>query len=391
MTDIVVETARAAIFVLILVVFLRSKARQSPRGRPGWRLIVWGFSLITLGVLIDITDNFPALNWLVVIGDTPTQAVLEKVICSLVGALLMLIGFCRWLPLVVDLEHAEHRLSNQNRELEEKVAERTRALQQESRSKSRYLASLSHEIRTPLNAILGFAEVLRDGHLPGATEDIYRQYAADIHASGAHLHALLSDVLDVARIEAGRTKLAPEMIDLRAVLDEAERPMAILADARHIRMTRDEPDTPVLAWADRRAVTQILINLMSNAIKFTPRGGSLTVALRRSADGTPALMVSDTGIGMTPDVQARALRPFERANNAYRDAETGSGLGLAIVHGLVNLHGGRMEISSEPGAGTCITVHLRRKPEIVPPPEAAPGPAAALAGDAPRQPNAAAA
>ncbi len=358
MFDIVVESLRAAVFCLTLLALLEYAARHDLHGRLGCGLIIFGYALSTFGVLIDITDNFESLNGLIVVGNTEVQAFLEKVVGSLLGSTLILLGFRRWLPLIQTVALAERRLAQQNVELERAVAERTLALEEESRAKSRYLASLSHEIRTPLNAILGFAEMMRDGHVRDDAVDVYRRYAGDIYDSGAHLLALLNDVIDVAKIEAGRMELAPEPVDLSEVATQAVRMFAVQAAARDIRLDWNGPDGPVVACADSRAVTQILINLLSNAVKFTPDGGQVSLAVRPATDRRVEVSVSDTGVGMPPQLLSSIVRPFERADNRYSKAEGGSGLGLAIVNGLVAMHGGRLLIKSDAGKGTIVTVNL---------------------------------
>jgi signal transduction histidine kinase len=248
-----------------------------------------------------------------------------------------------------------------------------------NRAKSDFLATMSHELRTPLNAILGFSEIQRDELFGPIGQPRYREYAAGIHESGRHLLALIDDVLDLSKIEAGKTELAPEWLPLADLMASVEAQMSGRAQARGIALSVG--DAPGLELhADRRAMRQILNNLLSNALKFTGAGGrvSVSVALAdgpadgpakrspggagdRNGDGgaAVAIRVADTGCGIAAGDLSRLARPFERVSNAYiRSGEGGTGLGLALVRQLATLHGGRMEIESRVGEGTVVTVRL---------------------------------
>ena len=227
-----------------------------------------------------------------------------------------------------------------------------------NRTKSQFLANMSHELRTPLNAILGFSDIMRLGIVPGEAAPTHRRYAADIHSSGAHLLELINDLLDLAKIEAGKMALHDELIDVRGLVGEVA---AIMADqmARRGLTFRQELDSglPQLV-ADARSLRQILFNLLSNAIKFSPDGGCVTVALARAAPGTVRLSVSDTGIGITAHDLPRLMQPFAQIDNAHTRSHQGTGLGLTLVRTLAELHGGQVTIESEPGRGTSVHIDL---------------------------------
>jgi two-component system cell cycle sensor histidine kinase PleC len=225
-------------------------------------------------------------------------------------------------------------------------------------SKTVFLAHMSHELRTPLNAILGFSEIIAEQHFGRESADRYAEYAADIHASGAHLLSLINDLLDIAKIEAGRMEISPRVLDARATFETALRITRLKARERQQNLTIDvNPSAPVL-FADARALKQILINLVSNAVKFTPIGGTILVSGSRIANGGFQIAVEDDGPGIPPDKLARIFRPFSRADNRYGRQEGGTGLGLALVRGLAELHGGRAWIESDPGRGCCVYVVL---------------------------------
>ncbi|MDE3116285.1 MAG: hypothetical protein KGL26_11840 [Pseudomonadota bacterium] len=225
-------------------------------------------------------------------------------------------------------------------------------------AKSQFLANMSHELRTPLNAILGFSEMIHTGTLAFSPER-HIEYARLIHDSGQHLLALIDDILDLAKIEAGRLQLHEQAFDLEDVIDENLRLAGAIASAARIRLARSvPPDLPQL-YADQRAIKQILFNLLSNAMKFTPPGGTVRVfAYCDDDDGAVRFGVSDTGIGIAPEDQARVFEKFGQGRHDVVTAHKGTGLGLAIVKGLVSAHGATIALESDIGTGTCVTVTM---------------------------------
>jgi cell cycle sensor histidine kinase DivJ len=227
--------------------------------------------------------------------------------------------------------------------------------EQQNAGKSRFLANMSHELRTPLNAIMGFSDIMRQ-RLFGPMADRYAEYADLIHESGSHLLELINDVLDMSKIEAERFELSREDFDAREAISAVLRLMRGQADRSGVNLRGHLPPQPLPAEADRRAVKQIAFNLISNALKFTPKGGSVTVTL--DADGTElVLSVADTGVGISAEDLHRLGRPFEQAGDAEQ-RQAGSGLGLSLVRAFARLHGGEMIIESALGEGTTVTVRL---------------------------------
>ena len=225
-------------------------------------------------------------------------------------------------------------------------------------AKSNFLANISHELRTPLNAILGFSELIESEVMGPIGNEQYREYLSDIRRSGAHLLGLINDILDLSRIEAGEETLIEQELDLRRVLEGCVRLLASRREQAGIAIHLDmEQDTPML-WVDRRKFNQIIINLLSNALKFTPAGGTITVHYRPCADGGIAISVIDTGIGMRAQDIPMAMRAFSQIDNSDSRSFEGAGLGLPICRALVELHGGRFSIESEPGRGTTVTFSL---------------------------------
>jgi two-component system cell cycle sensor histidine kinase PleC len=234
--------------------------------------------------------------------------------------------------------------------------EKTRA-ELASQAKSDFLATMSHELRTPLNAILGFSEVMSEGLFGPLGSERYVDYCRDIYTSAHHLLSLINDILDSAKIEAGKYELHEEPIDLPQVVATAARLMRPRADQKGIIFALNLAPVPQIL-ADERALKQILLNLLSNAIKFTPEGGKVSLSAACSESGAVRLEVRDTGIGIPSEDLDKVLDQFSRARNAHLSGESGTGLGLPIVRALVRLHGGDLRIASEPGAGTVVSVEF---------------------------------
>jgi PAS domain S-box-containing protein len=226
-----------------------------------------------------------------------------------------------------------------------------------SRSKSEFLAHVSHEFRTPLNAILGFSELIRDARF-GPVSERYSSYADDIHNSGRHLLSLVNDILDLSKIEAGKGALEEESIDLPGFMEQVSRLMRERIGAAGLSGEFTvAPGLPTLL-ADRRRLIQMLINLLGNAVKFTPRGGEVAVTARLGEDGGIVLAVSDTGIGIAPENLAKVLAPFGQVDSPLARRHQGTGLGLSLTKAMAELHGARLELDSEPGRGTTVTILL---------------------------------
>jgi len=245
------------------------------------------------------------------------------------------------------------------------VAERERLLaaretaETASRIKSEFLANMSHELRTPLNAVIGFSDLMLHKTF-GPLAERYEEYAGLIHDAGNHLLSLVSDILDLAKIEAGRFTADFRTFDLKAPTQQSLALIRRRAEERHIAVTAQLPDGEIEVEADERACKQILLNLLSNAVKFSRAGGEITLCLRAAHDHVE-IMVRDEGIGIPADLLARIGQPFEQASNNPMLAREGTGLGLALVKALVAEHGGSLRVASQESVGTEITVTLPRR------------------------------
>ena len=225
-------------------------------------------------------------------------------------------------------------------------------------SKTAFLANMSHELRTPLNAILGFSDVIAQRSMGPDAFDRYSEYAGDIHSSGTHLLSLINDLLDIAKIEAGKMEIDPKPLDMAVLVEGVVRLMTPRAAGRSQGLTMEIMPRLPMAMADERAVRQILINLLANAIKFTPEGGRISVHCHTVTEGGMVLCVADNGPGIPPGKLAHVFEPFSQIDNRFDREGGGTGLGLALVRGLAQLHGGRAWLESAPGQGVKACIYL---------------------------------
>ena len=241
--------------------------------------------------------------------------------------------------------------------LRSESARKTAQAESANDAKTRFLAAVSHELRTPLNAILGFSDILTGEYFGKLENDRQREYVALIHQSGAHLLSVVNTMLDVSKIEAGRYELMTEPFVVADSVKACEQMLGLQARDKGIKLTSRVPRAVGEAVADQRAIQQILINLVGNSIKFTDRGGVVTIDAAREGKDL-LLTVSDTGIGIPADKLELIGQPFMQVQNEYTRKYEGTGLGLSLVKGLVALHGGSLVIQSRPGEGTVITIRV---------------------------------
>jgi two-component system cell cycle sensor histidine kinase PleC len=254
---------------------------------------------------------------------------------------------------VANLERSQAELSELARKYE---AEKVRA-EAASQAKSEFLANMSHELRTPLNAINGFSEIMVAEMFGPLGDSRYRDYVRDILNSGQHLLAVINDILDMSKIEAGKMTLHFEIISVQDVMEEAVRLVSTRAENAELELSLEAPELPEIE-ADYRALKQILLNLLSNAVKFTPRGGKVAVRAERADEESILIRVQDTGIGIAPEDLERLARPFEQIESQHAKTQQGTGLGLALSKALLEMQGGSLELESAPARGTTASVRL---------------------------------
>jgi signal transduction histidine kinase len=246
-------------------------------------------------------------------------------------------------------------LAIQNAQLFREIGDKSRQLEAASRHKSEFLANMSHELRTPLNAVIGFSEVLKD-RLFGDLNEKQAEYLQDIHASGTHLLSLINDILDLSKIEAGRMDLELTDFDLPGAIENALILVRERAGRRGITLGHTVDERVGVVYADERKVKQILLNLLSNALKFTPEGGRIDVRTAVN-EGTVEISVADTGVGIAPEDQDAIFEEFRQVGTADKKVE-GTGLGLSLARKFIGLHGGRIWVKSQVGQGSTFTFTL---------------------------------
>lgn len=242
--------------------------------------------------------------------------------------------------------------------IEQKLVLARDIAEQANRSKSEFLANMSHELRTPLNSIIGFSEVIKNETFGSVNEPRYQEYIRDIHRSGSHLLQVINDILDMAKIESHHVDVNDEIIIISDLIEECER--MVTQPAQQAAVTVHSQIGPGLnkLLVDRRRLSQILINLLTNSIKFTPKGGKITISCARDVSGSINLSVADTGIGIPQSDVAHIFEPFVQSREHSTKTHEGTGLGLSLVRALTQLQGGTVILESEVGKGTVVTVTL---------------------------------
>jgi signal transduction histidine kinase len=237
--------------------------------------------------------------------------------------------------------------------VEQALMEKNAALEEAERLKTDFLANVSYQLRTPLNAIMGFAEMLNQQYF-GKLNERQLEYTASMIEAGQRLVSLVNDILDLSTIEAGYLKLYPAEVRVKGLIGQVVQLTEEWAKKQKLEMVVQCPDDSLTLFADERRIKQVLLNLISNAINYSPHGGKITVAAQKTADAV-LLIVKDTGIGIPEADLARVFTPFEKIHSRKTQRRSGAGLGLALVRSIVELHGGSVTIDSKEGAGTTVT------------------------------------
>jgi len=262
---------------------------------------------------------------------------------------------------IAELEKAQKVLETQSAEMA-RIAEELKAARDEAqtanRTKSEFLATMSHELRTPLNAIIGFSEMIKIETLGPVGSPQYRGYASDIYGAGIHLLALINDILDLSKVESGADELHEENIEIPTLVQSALGFVRQRADNGSVKLELDIRDDLPLLLVDERKLKQILVNLLSNAVKFTNPGGKVTLKAWCRPESGFVFQVVDTGIGMKPEDIPKALSQFGQIDSNLNRKYEGTGLGLPLAKNLIELHGGYLDLQSEIGTGTAVTVRF---------------------------------
>lgn len=309
---------------------------------------------------IDITKDFTAIE--------ERANALLVMFSSTYLVMVAILGGLLWFTVrnlaLLPMERAKGALAESAKLLEQKNKDLNLALvasQKASQAKSQFLAMVGHELRTPLNAVIGFSELIRSDAMTQINHVKCQEYADNINESGRHLLDLINDILDVSKTETNSLNLNESDFSLVTLVRDLEAMMAASAKNDGISLSMNGWDGDYLLHADRRRIKQVLFNLLSNAFKFTPKGGAVTLRLEAPKRSESLdIQVRDTGIGIAPEDFPKALEPFGQVDNRLSRKFDGAGLGLPLSRCLVELHGGSLAIDSEPGVGTTVTVSLPR-------------------------------
>ncbi len=334
----------------------------------GFKLLIAGLAIFAVFYIAEISFNFILPSFM-----EPDQvAATMKYPGLIVGSLAKLLVII-WImtgciltvkaaiSLISELEESKKALTQ---ELAERKTEAmrlrdvTRGAVMATQAKSELLANVSHELRTPLNAIIGFSEILESQMIGTIENPKYREYIGDIGVAGRHLLNLINDILDFSKLESGEMELQEDTLDVSELIYSAHVLVKNAAEASNVKITMDIADNLPNIYADERRLKQIMLNLLSNAIKFTPPGGEITVKAWCSPNAGHVIQVSDTGIGIAAENIPKALSPFGQIDNSLSREYQGTGLGLPLSKFLTEMHGGSLNVESELGVGTTITIRL---------------------------------
>ncbi len=354
--------------VLSLPLFLFWRRKRMASVDKGYRYMMWGVSLIALGTCVDYaTEIVLSLNTSSM--QDFAYAVNYRTVMALAfyfpGSLLAAKGLSSWLPAIQSLSKEIDLRMQSERKLRQAKTDAEVA----NAAKSQFLANMSHELRTPLNAILGFSDILKNESFGTIGSPIYREYSHDIHTSGKHLLDLINDILDVAKIEAGKLRLYEEAFDIKSATKICVNMLSLTAREADVALSVNVADDLPYLYADDTRLRQIISNLLSNAIKFTNPGGRVTLSVGINTDGGMFVSIVDTGIGISDDDIENALSQFGQVDDKYSRNTDGTGLGLSLVQLIISEHGGSFEFSSKLDEGTTAVAHfpaerLRERPSI---------------------------
>ena len=362
MLILILEIIRVLLMGMLFFFLFFVGKKEHLSNQKGWRFIILGFGLLFFGALIDVTDEFDALSYFIIIGQTPTQAILEKVVGYSFGSVFLFIGFLRWVPIILKSFAMEKSLQKNHDELEVRVQERTKELthtnellRKSEKTHYLFLANMSHELRTPLNSIIGFTGIMLMGIVGDISKEQKKQLLM-VKNSAHHLLNLINDILDISKIESGRTDISPEEFCINDVINEILETEKSSIEQKEVELLEDTKERIMLV-SDRRCVKQILTNLIDNAIKFTEQG-NIRIEAKLSGAKDLEVHVSDTGTGIKKDDISKLFEMFKQLDMSSTKKYGGTGLGLYLSTKLSRLLGGEILVESEYGVGSKFIVKL---------------------------------
>ena len=365
MLNIVLEIIRALLFGFLFIFVLQKGRKDYLTRQKGWNYIIIGFGLLFFAGVIDIADEFPNLSYLIVFGPTVIQQILEKIVGYAFGTIFLFIGFMTWLPVILKSIKIEKELKYANENLEMRIAERTKELTESNaklkeadKVQSLFLANMSHELRTPLNAIIGFSGLMLM-EVPGKYNKEQKKQLGLIKESGNHLKDLIDDILDIAKIEAGKFELQHDDIQLNELLNDIIEKYKPVSKQKEIKLIGD------IRWdgmiiSDYKRLKTVIDNLINNAVKFTERGG-VKIELDPPKNGNLKIKVIDTGTGIKEDDFEKIFKSFQQLDMTSTKREQGTGLGLYLSKKVMNILGGDIIVDSKYNLGSTFSILLPAK------------------------------
>jgi len=338
-------------FIPVMLLVRYRRVRGMDRGII---FLLIGTGILSVAAFVDYLEETSLHPYMLRMASKQSWDMLIAVFGYIPGVFIAGLGLSRWFHVALRLENEIKKREKAEASLRERTNQLKEALavaEEANRAKTEFLAKMSHELRTPLNAIIGFSEIMNMQLFGKFGEERYAEYSSFIYDSGTLLLQIINDILDLAKVEAGRLELEEEAFFLRGVI--AECLPVVKNHAANTGVTiHPETEDDLVLWADRRIVKQMILNLLSNAIKFTPAKGQIYIRSFAGTDGSHVLEVKDTGIGMTEAELKVALQPFGQVEGVLTRNHSGTGLGLALVNTFMGLHDGKIEILSAKGDGT---------------------------------------
>jgi len=358
MTDIILESVRAAVLLMILIFLYRSGRGRFQQLQKGWTLIILGFGLLLFGSLLDISDNFDALNPLIVLGDTKVEAFLEKFVGFLGGFVLLAIGLVLWMPSVQNMsvlvEERTRDLRSTNDQLNKEISERKHA----EKAKQAFTAKVNHELRTPLTSIKGALGLIRSetiGPLPEQTQALM-----DIaYRNSERLESLINDILVMEKIEAGKMPFHMAPVDITDLVEHAIEISEKCAEQYGVTFVQEDGAQDAWAEGDRDRLLQVLTNLLSNAAKFSSGGDVVNISIIVE-DHSIRTIVHNQGSSIAATIGDTIFEKFAQVDTSDQRKIGGAGLGLSIAKAIVEKHGGAIGYESDTETGTTFYFSLPR-------------------------------
>jgi two-component system cell cycle sensor histidine kinase PleC len=324
---------------------------------------VWALRYYTPLILMEPSDeaepakNQPQQYFVMAIDRDITEVINSLSLIQLVVTMLMILPLGAVIIAISLANNRANAIIEKQQEASIEMAEAKANAEAESQEKSKFLANVSHELRTPLNAIIGFSEIIKSESMGPIGNEQYKEFVRDIHTSGVHLLSLINDILDYSKIEEQKLEVHNEEIDIIKTIRTCTRMVKPRADEAQVTLVEEIPKEHLVIIADSKRVKQVILNILSNAVKFTPENGKVVVKLWKDiATNSVIIEIADSGVGMAPQDIAKALAPFGQVDNKLSRRYEGTGLGLSITKKLVELMGGKFNIKSEVGLGTTVTI-----------------------------------